>query len=153
MRHLHKKGTLDAARTARLESIDFQFIVERKGNMVNFSVVWDRSYRALKAFRDVNGHVEVPNGYKPQPDMAELDGWITRQRKHHRDGRLPEHLQSKLKELGLNLQGRGRPFGVESADMFGKNYKALAEYAEVHGDCDVPEKYNENRELGESSDR
>lgn len=96
----------------------------------------------------MNGHVEVPNGYKPQPDMAELDGWITRQRKHFKDGKLPEHLKSKLVELGLNLGGRGRPFGVEGEDTWRVSYKALAEYCELMGDADVPEKYDNDRALG-----
>ena len=148
MRYLHRNGKLEESREQRLKDIGFEFIMQ-KTSEVKFSVVWDKSYQALKAFRDMNGHVEVPNAYKPQPDMAELDGWITRQRKHFRDGKLPDHLKVKIVELGINLGGRGRPFGIETEDIFSQNYKALAEYAAEHGDADVPEKYDEDRELGE----
>ena len=109
------------------------------------------SFQALKAFRDLNGHIEVPKGYKPQPDMAELDGWITRQRKHFKDGKLPYHLKEKLLELGLNLGGRGRPFGIETEDAWNMNYRALLQYYNDNGDCDVPEKYSGDKELCETS--
>mmetsp|Transcript_24642 Transcript_24642/g.47203 ORF Transcript_24642/g.47203 Transcript_24642/m.47203 type:complete len:491 (+) Transcript_24642:109-1581(+) len=147
MRHLHKKDALDLERTQRLLAIGFEFVIT-KSDKINFSVVWDKSYQALKAFKDMNGHIEVPVGYKPQPDMAELDGWITRQRKHFKDDKLPHHLTTKLQDVGLNLGGRGRPFGVESEELFTRNYKALVEYSNKYGDCDVPEKYDEDRELG-----
>ncbi|KAL7536840.1 LOW QUALITY PROTEIN: hypothetical protein ACHAXR_007432 [Thalassiosira sp. AJA248-18] len=147
MRYLHKAGKLDPERLRRLQEIGFEFVISKTKD-IKFSVVWDKSFQALKAFKDMNGHVEVPNGYKPQPDMAELDGWITRQRKHFRDGKLPDHLKSKIQELGINLGGRGRPFGIESEEMWSRNYKALAEYCSENGDCDIPEKYDDDRELG-----
>lgn len=147
MRHMNKKGILDPERVERLEQIGFEFVIE-KTDKINFSVVWDKSYQALKAFKEVNGTLEVPHGYRPQPDMAELDGWITRQRKHFKDDKLPDHLKYKLQALGLNLGGRGRPFGIESEGLWKITYKALAEYCTKNGDCDVPEKYDEDRGLG-----
>ena len=124
-RYLHKTNTLKPDRLEKLETIGFEFVMS-KSDSVKFSVVWDQSYQALKAFKDVNGHIEVPKGYKPQPDMAELDGWVARQRSHFKKGKLPEHLKDKLVALGLNLGGRGRPFGIEAEDVWITNYKALA---------------------------
>ena len=146
-RALAKADKLDPNRKERLEEIGFEFELKKTDN-VKFSVVWDTSYQALKAFKDVNGHIEIPQKYKPSLDSAELDGWITRQRKHFKDGKLPDHLKSKLIALGLNLGGRGRPFGIQSEDGWRMNYTALAEYAAENGDSDVPEKYDADRELG-----
>jgi len=147
MRHLHKTGRLDPSRSERLLDVGFEFVIA-KTDSIKFSVVWDSSFQALQAFKDVNGHVEVPKGYRPQPDASELDGWITRQRKHFKDGKLPDHLKTKLQALGLNLGGRGRPFGLESEESWGKHIKDLTKYCQDHGDCDVPEKYLKDRELG-----
>lgn len=147
MRYLHKKLKLEPHRVECLRQIGFEFVLT-KNNTVKFSVVWDKSFQALKAFKDSNGHLEVPAGYKPQPDMAELDGWITRQRKHFKDGKLPDHLKGKLLDLGVKLGGRGRPYGLESDKLWQSRLDALVEYQDHNGDCDVPEKYNANRELG-----
>ena len=148
MRTLHKKEKLDPARLKLLQELGFEFVVNRKEEGVKFSVVWNKSYEALKAFKEVNGHVEVPKGYKPQENMGDLDGWIQRQRKHFKDGKMPNSLKNKLKEIGLNLGGRGRPFGIDSEEKWSMNYKALADYCSEEGDCDVPEKYDQDRELG-----
>lgn len=144
---MHKKGTLATDRVDRLTDIGFQFVTEKTDN-IKFSVVWDKSYQALKAFRDANGHVEVPAGFRPQPDMAELDGWITRQRKHHKSGKLPEHLRTKLVDIGVNLGGRGRPFGIENDQKWEETYQVLVEYCKRNGDCDVPEKFDDDPQLG-----
>jgi hypothetical protein len=61
---------------------------------------------------------------------------------------MPDSLKNKLKEIGLNLGGRGRPFGIDSEEKWSMNYKALADYCSEEGDCDVPEKYDQDRELG-----
>ena len=153
MRYLKRQGKLDEDREERLEAIGFQFEMDKNDKQVKFSVVWNTSYEALKAFKEVNGHVEIPKGYKVSGTgnaSTMLDGWITRQRKHYKDGKLPDHLKKKLVALGLNLGGRGRPFGIESEEAWSMNYKALALYCQKNGDSDVPEKYDEDRELGKN---
>ncbi|KAL9178962.1 hypothetical protein ACHAXT_011935 [Thalassiosira profunda] len=147
MRTAKKKGTLSAEREALLQEIGFEFEI-KDDDMLRFSIVWNKSYEALKAFKDVNGHLEVPKGYKPHAEASELDGWMARQRKHFRAGKLPDFMKQKLQDLGLNLGGSGRPFGVESDDQWRQNYKVLAEYSVEHGDCDVPEKYAQDKALG-----
>lgn len=147
IRNSHKKGILDPERKKQLEEIGFEFELA-DDDMVKFSIVWNKCFEALKAFKEVNGHIEVPKGYKPHPEASNLDGWIGRQRTHYRNGKLPPYLKKKLQEVGLNLGGRGRPFGIETEDEWSQNYKALAEYCQKHGDCDVPEKYKQDKQLG-----
>ena len=147
MRTAKKKGTLSAEREALLQEIGFEFEI-KDDDMLRFSIVWNKSFEALRAFKDVNGHLEVPKGYKPHAEASELDGWMARQRKHFRAGKLPDFMKQKLQDLGLNLGGSGRPFGVESEDQWRQNYKVLADYSVEHGDCDVPERYTQDKALG-----
>lgn len=147
MRQLHRKKELEQSRVDRLKLIDFEFAVA-KSDMVSFSVVWDKSYQAVKVFRDAHGHCEVPEGYRPQPNQAELDGWIKRQRLYFKKEKLPEHLAAKLRSLGINLKGKGRPFGIDSEEAWKIKYQDLVEYYEENGDCDVPDKVRKYLELG-----
>lgn len=141
MRILHAKKRLEQSRVERLAQIGFQFVVTNH-DMVPFSAMWDKSYRALAAFKEAHGHIEVPSG------RTGLDGWISRQRGHFRKGKLPEHLKAKLQALGIDLGGSGRPYGVQSEEAWSAKRQALDDYRATHGDCDVPAKYSEDRELG-----
>ena len=55
------------------------------------------------------------------------------------EGKLPKELIRKLESLGLNLKGRGRPFGFESPESWEQSYKELSKYHEKFGHTDVPE--------------
>lgn len=144
---MYKKGTLEQSRIDRLNAIGFEYEVA-KSDMINFSVVWDKSFQELKNFREMNGHVEVPENYKPTPEWStNLDGWITRQRKHFKSGKLPDHLIAKLRSIGIILGGRGRPFGIETDESWMAKYDELLDYSAEHGDADIPERYEKNKEL------
>ncbi|KAL7547342.1 hypothetical protein ACHAWF_010660 [Thalassiosira exigua] len=144
MRNLHRRGLLDASRERKLLDIGFEF-EPPKNDEVKFSVVWNKAYLALRDYFEKNGNVEVPPGHRGDADGGGpgLDGWIVRQRKHYRAGRLPEHLQAKLRGLGVWLGGRGRPFGIEAEASWKEKYLKLVKYSEEHGDCDVPPKSEE----------
>ena len=49
MRKLHKEGKLDEDRVWRLQNVGFPFVTDNSGGTIKFSVVWDKSFKALKA--------------------------------------------------------------------------------------------------------
>ena len=57
-------------------------------------------------------------------------------------------MKVKLQSLGINLGGKGRPFGFESEESWSAKLKTLAEYRDTHGDCIVTKKYEKDPELG-----
>ena len=76
--------------------------------------------------------------------MGSLDGWLKRQRDHFKHGRMPNNLRDKLTSLGVNLMGKGRPFGVRTDEDFNDKFKQLVGYSQENGDCDVPKNYRRN---------
>ena len=96
------------------------------------------------AYREEHGDVEVPAGYTGEKEGGkQLDNWIGRQRRLFRDEKLPTDLINKLEQLGVNLKGRGRPFGYESEESWNSNYDDMMAYYEQHGNCDVAESTRE----------
>lgn len=73
---------------------------------------------------------------------------MRKQRAYFRKERLPGHMVTKLRGLGIDLAGKGRPFGVDSEEGWQAKYDCLVQYVEEHGDADVPYHYEADRELG-----
>jgi hypothetical protein len=66
---------------------------------------------------------------------------MNRQRRLFREDKLPVELIRKLEEVGLNLNGRGRPYGL---DVWMEKWEELKDYWEKNGNCDVAE-YGPNK--------
>eukprot|EP00804_Cyclotella_cryptica_P020157 CCRYP_014932-RB/>CCRYP_014932-RB protein AED:0.07 eAED:0.07 QI:215/0.81/0.75/1/0.63/0.58/12/3112/737 len=147
MRGLHNAGKLDHEKVMRLSQIGFDFFPSDTPT-IKSSVRWNASFRHLKSYKDKHGNLEVPNGYRPVPGGKQLDQWILRQRRLFKEDKLPVELIKKLEMLGLNLKGRGRPFGYESSESWEQSYHELSKYHEKFGHTDVPEVFQSNLSLG-----
>jgi len=139
-----KLNDSEAAKKSKLDLIGF--FKEEPKDKLKFTMAWHSLYLALKEFRDLNGHVEIPQGYKPMPGtgMGTLDGWLKRQRDHFKHGRMPAHLRDKFTAVGVNLLAKGRPFGARTDEDFKDKYEKLVAYSLENGDCDVPKNYRKN---------
>jgi hypothetical protein len=100
------------------------------------ATAWDEMFARLAAFKRDNGHCLVPTIYV---DDATLGRWVAAQRYRGRTGDLPPERVKKLDELG---------FVWSPADRAWKDhYARLLEYRAAHGNCDVPEVYEDDQML------
>jgi len=72
-------------------------------------VAWDKSYEALKKFKEENGHINVPSDYiNEAADVyggnTNLGSWLSNQRDRFKSGRLLKDRMLKLEELGVEFE-------------------------------------------------
>ena len=105
---------------------------------------WKANYEKLRQYHGTTGHCRVPHAFAPDPKLGEF---VTDQRRQHRlrvEGK-PSHMtnerKAKLDELGFEFSLRQR---VEWDERLAE----LVQYKHVHGNCDVPQQYEQNKALG-----
>jgi superfamily II DNA or RNA helicase len=125
-----KQGLLRADRVARLDETNFVWDV--------IDTMWHRMFVALQTYKAEHGNCEVPQGWR---DNIGLGTWVARQRVLHRIGKLSPERRTKLEGVG---------FAWEFADadtLWDKMFEALLDYKREYGNCNVPDKWPENRKL------
>ncbi len=110
-------------------------ITSRIINKLGFN--WDEKFGELVRFKEVNGHCNVLRNY---PENKQLATWINKQRSKYRKGNLLEVHVDKLNKINFDWN----PDNTHSEEMF----TALQAFKELHGHCNVPQKYSSNRALG-----
>jgi hypothetical protein len=114
---------------------------------------WEKNYADLIAFRDANGHCNVPQSSGP------LGKWCKMQREQYKE--------TQLKVSGIPLPPRTKRRTCLSQDRIAKleaigfewrrappaigweaRYLELAQYRRVYGDCLVPQAWAPNPSLG-----
>ncbi len=98
---------------------------------------WEKRFSAMIEYKREHGHCNVPNGWPGNPKLA---AWIQVQRRLRRMNNLSADREGRLENLGLVWN----PYDVAWERMF----SALVEYKKKYGDCNVPARWTENRELG-----
>ena len=92
-RRAHKKGDLSEERKARLNEIEFTWVmVERRRS-------WDESFELLKAYKDEHGHCRVPQ--RAEFGGFKLGAWVSTQRGAHKAGKLSENQRTRLDDIGF----------------------------------------------------
>jgi superfamily II DNA or RNA helicase len=97
---------------------------------------WEEMIEALKQYKDKHGDCNVPNKY---PDNTQLAAWVRKQRLNYNEQRLTKDEIERLEDIGfiwdvLDLKWEGM-------------FEELKEYKSKHGDCNVPNKYTDNKQL------
>jgi len=87
--------------------IDLNEIKTYTGNKM--TMAWDKSYEALKKFKEENGHINVPSDYiNEAADVyggnTNLGSWLSNQRDRFKSGRLLKDRMLKLEELGVEFE-------------------------------------------------
>jgi hypothetical protein len=100
----------------------------------NTSSSWLYYFGLLERFKEENGHCNVPRNSK----NASLAIWMSKQR--NRKESLPQDYIDKLNAIGFEWD----PLHARWESMF----VTLLQYKSIHDDCNVPQKYTPNRELG-----
>jgi superfamily II DNA or RNA helicase len=128
-RTLHKKGILPSGKVARLVSIGF--------NLDPFASAWEKMFAEYIETQGKDSLGPDDHGCKMSPSLR---SWMTRQRKDHRGGRLPQQLTARLNASGFKWDLVG--------SFTKKMLDALRTFCAAHGHADVPVKDQEHKQLG-----
>ena len=91
---------------------------------------WEWMYGLLRAFREREGHVRVPNDHVVAEGGEALGGWLSKQRQMHRSGRLVPTRARRLEALGVVWD--------VLADQWERSYTLLRAFHEREGHAIVP---------------
>ncbi|MEP2777532.1 MAG: Helicase associated domain protein [Luteolibacter sp.] len=100
---------------------------------------WEKRFLELLKFKRMQGHTNVPQG---NPEYKELANWVRSQRRSEveNDNSISNRRQ-RLEAIGF--QWRQKKLNIWD-EMFGK----LLDYRRIHGNCNVPQRWEEDAELG-----
>ena len=105
---------------------------------------WDGRYEQLKAYRSTYGDCNVPRGWSNNP---QLGTWVRTQRYQYR--LYKEGKKSSMTEERLNkLNEIGFEWILVVLTEWNDRYEELKAYRSKYGDCNVPQKWNDNPQLG-----
>lgn len=127
-----KKGLLSQTQLEQLDTLSFDW------DPINTH--WEEMYQALKKYKEKYGHCNVPQRSDDYPDLAT---WVRTQRIAMREKRpsLLGNRKERLEELGFT-------WAVYEKEPWDEMLEKLKAYKSKYGDCNVPQKWKENRKLG-----
>ena len=125
----YRKNNLPTDRILRLEDLGFVWHP--------VEATWETMFADLVAYKQTYGNCNVPDRWKNNP---ELGTWCKEQRTNYKRKNLSPDRVNRLNKLGIVWH----PFAVAWEQMFGK----LFAYKQTHGDCNVPQAWKDDPELG-----
>ncbi len=129
VREYKKFNKLSEGQIKQLESIGFIW------NLLDYR--WNQMYQKLVAYHQEFGNCNVTRRYIANPELAI---WVSKQRETFRKGKLNRPRIEKLNQLGF--------WWDPEEDFWKSMYKSLVSYKEKHGNCNVPQFYSEDQQLG-----
>jgi len=131
-RNLKRKGELSQQRIEKLEKLGFDWDP--------LDTDWNEMYKKLIEYKDIYGNCNVPARWSKG---LKLGRWVNVQRQTRKRGKLNEERIEKLNNIGF-IWNPSQAFENIWEEMF----ETLIEYKNVHGHCNVPQKWRENPILG-----
>lgn len=112
-------------------------------------VTWDTRFDELAAYKEANGHCNVPSNYAQN---KKLGSFVKKQREDYRkkkDGKKSPMSDTRIQKLeGIGFQWSvSKKTGDQSADSWDQRLEDLRAFKEQHGHCFVPRVYPENQAL------
>jgi len=128
-RQLKKRRMLRPDKIKRLEEIGFDWDPK--------DTAWNQMFAALTNYRQEHGHCNV---LQTCPENPLLGRWVSRQRYLRKGDQLSDDRIRRLEDID---------FSWEIVDtIWEEMFAALKKYKRKHGDCNVPQKWSENCQLG-----
>jgi superfamily II DNA or RNA helicase len=124
-----KHGELDKEYVERLNRLGFVWNVPKE--------IWEELFNELINFKKVNGHCNVPAAC---PQNQPLGTWVNNLRNARKRGILRVDYIERLNKIGFVWD----PYDEQWERMFA----ALNKYKSIYGNCNVPYRWPENRQLG-----
>jgi superfamily II DNA or RNA helicase len=125
----NKSGELSEDRRLRLEQIGFLWDP--------LDSQWEEMFGLLVDYKRTHNDCRVPVRWRDNPQLGR---WVDKQRQAKKDKRIGENRIGRLEELGFVWD----PFDKYWEEM----YSTLERYRKRHGDCNVPQGWEENPSLG-----
>lgn len=103
---------------------------------------WTERFQDLLEFKEKYGHCDVPYTWQENQPLAQ---WVKRQRYQYRLKKMAKHSTmtdkrfKQLKDVGFCWDYHGA--------VWEKRLSELREFKAIHGHCNVPGNYHENRQL------
>jgi hypothetical protein len=129
-RILHNKKRLDPDNERRLRELDF--------NWDPVAGWWESMFSQLLEFQKVHGHTNVPQKVKPYEKLA---NWVRNQRRDKKANR------PIMKERSKRLDAIGFSWRLVEPQGWEKMFATLVEHKKIHGNCNVPQRWPENKRL------
>jgi hypothetical protein len=85
-----KRGLLRKNREACLNKLFFDWAPQQSD--------WDASFKLIVAFKELHGHADIPNRYRPNYRLGQ---WTREQRHSYHQGTLMKHRIRKLESIGF----------------------------------------------------
>ena len=136
------KGFDDSRFRERVEILGSSISLENLRRSITTACVeelgfsWDEYFGQLKTFRDRFGHCNVSQKWPENPTLA---FWVGNQRQKKRLRLLGLDRERRLEEIGFVWNAKDTTW----AEYFAK----LLQYKQRHGDCNVPQNWDENPAL------
>jgi len=128
VRSNRKSSKLAADRAERLNRVGLVWNIDEH--------YWEQKFEELLAFKEAHGHFNVPEGYKPNPALA---NWVSNTRQNSKTGKLAADREERLNCVGFvwNVDER----------YWEQKFAELLVFKKQHGHCNVPHKYKPNPAL------
>lgn len=124
-----RSGELSKEQIRRLDDLGFEWNP--------YTSAWEKMFKVLVDYKALYGNCHVQNCER---DDNKLWAWVSRQKKHYNNGSLAEAQIHRLENLGFVW----KPLDEDWL----KNFEALVVYKKEFGDCNVPQKWRRNPQLG-----
>jgi hypothetical protein len=129
---LHLKGKtslLTNLRMQELESLGFEW--DRTGP------TWEEHFSELADYHKTHGHCVVPSFYS---ENTKLGNWVKTQRQQYKISAMTLSRIQKLESMGFEWNCH--------CVVWNDRFSELGDYRKIHGHCNVPYNYTENKRLG-----
>jgi superfamily II DNA or RNA helicase len=139
-RERRKRETLSDEEIKLLDSLGFTWKSRDVGT-------WEDRLAEVAAFKAKHGHCEMPMN---MPDNPKLGRFVNNMRTQRNSGRLSADRIAKLDALGFawGSSSREEVAGAGINRAWKKRFDELLQYRNAHGNCDVPNEWCENPQLG-----
>ena len=140
-RKRYQQKKLSTEQIEALEGIGFEWARPTGARTNNAN--WWKQFRKLEEYKQEHGDCNVPQHYKAN---LKLGGWVNNQRQFYKNNKLESERIEALEDIGFEWT---RPTGARPDDAnWWKQCRKLEEYKQEHGDCNVPQHYKANPQLG-----
>jgi superfamily II DNA or RNA helicase len=130
-RILRRRKQLDPVRERALDEIGFDWEpIENR---------WERMFKELLEFKKRHGHVDVSQKSREYPKLA---AWVAKQRFDKKKNR------PILATRAHRLDDLGFTWAFSPVASWEQRFDELVAYRQKHGNCNVPQHWKENKQLG-----
>ncbi len=130
LRALQKRGDMAGERARRLDSLGFEW--DRGGDSR-----WDEMYVELADFQHAHGHCRIST---LSDEYRALGVWVHTQRTLRKQRRLDPERIDRLDAIGFTWE--------LLREQWDAMFAALQHFRRESGHCDVPQRWSQNRKLG-----